>query len=403
MLDGFRILDLTWVLGGPYATMLLAQLGADVIKVEPAAGDMSRRIPPHYVDGESTFFLSVNRGKRSIVLDLKHEQGGETFRDLVRRADAVIYNMTPSAPRRLGIDHGTLLEVNPKICVGEMIGLHDEGEYATFPAFDLAIQALGGVMSITGERDGKPVRVGYQIADLAGGLYLAVGTVAALLRALRTGRGQHVQISLLDCQIALLTWQAQNYLVSGKVPGRLGSRHPMIAPSESFQGADGAEFVVSPAEVFWERFCRSIERPDLIDDCRFATAGARIAHVEELAAELQRAFDTKPAAEWIAILGRAQIPAAMVNSVAEALDEPLVGLRRMVEVVVDPARGATVPFLGNAFKFAGARPLAYPARLGEHTREVLRDVCGYPPARIESLIQAGAAGALDSPQGGPVG
>lgn len=396
MLDGVRILDLTWVLGGPYATMLLAQLGADIVKVETAAGDMSRKIPPYYVDGESTFFLSVNRGKRSIVLDLKHERGAETFRDLVRHADAVIYNMTPSAPRRLGIDHRTLLAVNPKICVGEMIGLHDEGGYASFPAFDLAIQALSGIMSITGEPDGKPVRVGYQIADLAGGLYLALGTVAALMRALRTGQGQHVQISLLDCQIALLTWQAQNYLVSGQVPQRLGSRHPMIAPSDSFHGSDAAHFVVSPAEVFWKPFCRSIGRADLIEDRRFATAGARIEHVEELAAELQRTFGTKPAAEWITTMTRDRIPAAMVNSVAAALGEPVVGLRNMLETVVNPASGAAIQFLGNAFKFGGAKPLGYPPRVGEHTREVLRNVCGYEPARIDSLVRAGAIGVGDS-------
>jgi CoA:oxalate CoA-transferase len=395
MLDGFRILDLTWVLGGPYATLLLAQLGADVIKVETAAGDMSRKIPPHYVDGESTFFLSVNRGKRSIVLDLKHERGAETFRELVRHADAVVYNMTPSAPRRLGIDHQTLLSVNPRICVGEMIGLHDDGEYASFPAFDLSIQALGGIMSITGEATGQPVRVGYQIADLAGGLYLALGTVSALMRALRSGRGQHVQISLLDCQIALLTWQAQDYLVSGEVPRRLGSRHPMIAPSDRFEGSDGAHFVVSPSELFWKPFCRSIGRPELVDDPRFATADARIAHVQELADELQATFRAKPASEWIATMTRDRIPAAMVNSVAEALAEPIVGLRKMLETVVNPVSGSPIQFLGSAFKYGGGKSLGYPPRIGEHTEEVLRDVCGYDRAKIESLARDGAVALLE--------
>lgn len=395
MLEGVRILDLTWVLGGPYATLLLAQLGADVIKVETADGDMARRIPPHYVEGQSTFFLSVNRGKRSVALDLKHPQGAETFRALVRRADAVLYNMTPSVPRRLGIDHASLTTVNPRICVGELIGLHDEAGYADVPAFDLAIQALGGVMSITGEPEGEPVRVGYQIADLAGGLYLALGTVAALMRAARTGQGQRVQISLLDCQIALLTWQAQNYLVSGEVPQRLGSRHPMIAPSDCFQGADGRHFVVSPAEVFWKPFCRSIGRPDLVEDARFATADTRIAHVRELAVELGKTFAARPAAEWLAMMGRDHIPAARVNSVAEALAEPVVRLRDMVETLIEPSSGRAVPFLGSAFKFPGARSLAYPPRVGEHTREVLRDVCGYDPTTIDTLARAGAVRLLD--------
>jgi len=385
-----RILDLTWVLGGPYATLLLAQLGADVIKVESPAGDMARRIPPHFVDGDSTFFLSVNRGKRSVALDLKHERGAGVFRDLVRRADAVLYNMTPSAPRRLGIDYATLSRLNPRICVGELIGLHDEGEYADVPAFDLVIQALGGVMSITGEDGGDPVRVGYQIADLAGGLYLALGTVAALIRALRTGQGQHVQVSLLDCQIALLTWQAQNYLVAGETPRRLGCRHPMIAPSDCFRGADGAHFVVSPADVFWKPFCDSIGRTDLVDDPRFATAASRIAHVKELAGELQATFAARPAAEWVARMRRDRVPAAMVNSVAEALAEPVVALRNMVETVVNPASGRPVRFLGNPFKYGGARSLGYPPQVGQDTREVLQEVCGYDVGTIDSLAREGA-------------
>jgi len=395
MLQGFRVLDLTWVLGGPYATQLLAQLGADVIKVESPSGDMSRKIPPHFVDGESSFFLSVNRGKRSVALDLKHVDGMAALRDLVRVSDVVVYNFTPNVPRRLGIDHASLLTLNPRICVGEMIGLHDEGEYASIPAFDLAIQALAGVMSITGEADGQPARVGYQIADLAGGLYLALGTVGALLRALRTGKGEYVQVSLLDCQLALLTWQAQSYLASGKVPGRLGSRHPMIAPSEAFLDSEGRHFVVTTAESFWRPFCEAIGRNDLADDPRFATAAARIAHVEELAAQLQTTFRTRPAIEWLAALRRAPVPSAMVNNVDEALREPVVGLRQMLETVVNPATGSPLQFLGNAFKYAGTKPLAYPPRLGEHTRAVLRDVCGYEPDRIAALARTGAVTLLD--------
>jgi crotonobetainyl-CoA:carnitine CoA-transferase CaiB-like acyl-CoA transferase len=286
--------------------------------------------------------------------------------------------------------------VNPRVCVGELIGLHDEGVWAGVPAFDLAIQALGGIMDITGEPDGKPVRVGYQIADLAGGLYLALGTVAALLRASRTGRGQRVQISLLDCQLALLTWQAQNYLVAGDVPRRLGSRHPMIAPSDAFVGADGRWFVVSPADTFWRPFCRSVGRDDLIDDPRFATAGARIANVQQLADELQATFSAKPAAEWIETMARDQIPSAKVNTVADALGEPVAGLRAMVETVTNPVTGDPVRFLGSAFKYLGARPLGYPPRIGEHTREVLREVCGYELARIDSLARAGAVTVLDT-------
>ncbi|MDB5041032.1 MAG: carnitine dehydratase [Candidatus Eremiobacteraeota bacterium] len=390
MLEGVRILDLTWVLGGPYGSQLLAQLGAEVIKIEPLAGDLARTIPPYFVDGDSSFFLSVNRGKRSLALDLKTSAGMEVLHDLVRASDAMVYNFAPGVPVRLGIDHAALLRINPRFSVGELIGLHDEGEYRNAPAFDVVIQALAGTMDITGDHDGSPSRVGFQIADLAGGLFMALGLAGALLRAYRTGAGQYVQVSLLDAQLALLTWQAQNYLVSGNVPVRTGARHPMIAPSDAFTGSDGAYFVISPTgEAFWQKFCTAIDRDDLAADERFATAGARIANVDALGEELAALFRTKPAAAWLELLEGHRVPAAPINTVAEALAHPLVALRGMLERV-PRAGGAAVPFLGNPFKFAGAPDLAYPPHVGEHTTAILRDVCGYDDARIARLASEGA-------------
>src|SRR5690554_1499080 len=386
MLRDVRVLDLSWVLGGPFGGQVLAQLGAEVIKVEPLTGDMARTIPPYFFNGESSFFLSVNRGKKSIALDLKTSEGLEVLYDLVKTSHAVIYGYAPSVPKKLGIDFESLKAINPKIVVAQLIGFHDEAPYADAPAFDLIVQAMSGYMSITGEAGGKPVRSGYQIADLAGGLYLSIACLGALLSAALTGKGRSIQISLLDCQLALLTWQAQNYFVSGDVPTAQGSRHPMIAPSETFMCADGKPLVISPTgEVFWQKFCAAIERPDLITDDRFATAGSRIQNVEVLAQVLSDVFKQKPRDEWAEQLFERRIPAAPVLDVAEALAQPLSLLRSMVESVTDTTDGNELPFLGNPFKFDDARPLEFPPHLGADTDEVLTRLCGYDKAQLAQL------------------
>ena len=390
MLAGTRILDLTWVLGGPFGTQLLAQLGAEVIKLEPPAGDLARKIPPHFHEGESSFFLSANRGKSSVVIDIKQADGYAVLLDLVREVDAVVYGFSPEVPKRLGLDHETLARTNPTICVGEIIGIHDGPPFSRTPAFDLVVQALGGIMSITGETDGRPQRVGYQIADLAGGLYLALGTLAAIHRAKATGKGGRVQISLLDCQLALLTWQAQNYFISGEVPVALGARHAMIAPSDAFCAADGENFVVSPTgEAFWLKFCEAIGRAELAEDPLFATAADRIANVEALTETLEAIFAAAPAEHWIERLTGARVPAAKVNSVAEAVEQPAADLRDMVEAASHRQSGAALNFLGNPFKFDGAEPLAYPPPLGADTFDVLTEICGYGPEQLNKLRNAG--------------
>lgn len=391
LLEGVRVLDMGWVLGGPFAGQLLAQMGADVVKIESPEGDLARGIPPHFADGESSFFLSVNRGKRSVAIDLKQPHGRAVFEDLVRRSDAVIHNFAPDVPKRLGVDLQTLMKINPRICVGQLIGFHDEGEYRNTPAFDLVIQAQAGFMSLTGERDGKPVRAGYQVADLAGGLYLALGLVGALLGAARTGEGREIQVSLFDCQIALLTWQAQNYFISGEVPRRNGSRHHMIAPSEVFAGSDGKYFVISPTgDAFFKKFSIAIGHAELADDERFATGARRIAHVDALAATLQSIFSTRPAASWVDLLKAERIPAGLLNDVDEALGHDVTALRGMVETLVNPVTGNSFSFLGNPFKWVGNKSLSYPPRLGEHTRAVLAEVCSYDVDHIDELVREGA-------------
>lgn len=386
MLKDVRVLDLSWVLGGPFGGQVLAQLGAEVIKVEPLEGDMARTIPPHFFNQASSFFLSVNRGKKSIALDLKTPEGLQVLYDLVKESHAVIYGFAPSVPRKLGIDYKSLEAINPRLVVAQLIGFHDEPPFSDAPAFDLIVQALGGFMSITGEEGGKPVRSGYQIADLAGGLYLSIACLGALLSAALTGKGRSVQVSLLDCQLALLTWQAQNYFVSGEVPRAQGSRHPMIAPSETFLCADGKPLVISPTgEVFWKKFCVALERPDLMTDPRFATAGARIANVEELAQVLSDVFKRKTRDQWAGELFEKRIPAAPVLDVSEALSQPLSLLRSMVETLADPQNGDELSFLGNPFKYKDASPLTFPPRLGADTDEVLTRLCGYDEAHLAHL------------------
>jgi len=392
LLEGLRILDLTWVLGGPYAGQLLAQLGADVIKVESPSGDPSREIPPYFFDGDSSFFLSVNRGKQSVVIDLKTPGGLQAFYDLVRESDAVIYGYAPDVPERLGIDYESLRKINPRICVGALIGLHDNGAYARAPAYDLIVQALGGIMSITGSPDRPPARVGYQIADLAGGSFLALGVCAALAGRSAT-EGSHVQISLLDCQLALLTWQAQNYFISGEVPAATGSRGPMIAPSEVFRAADGSYLAVSPTGTkFWTKFCEVIGLPELAEDPRFATRLDRLQNVEALAQILSERISARTSEEWLERFAEQRVPVAPVLNVEQALRQPLAQFRDMTETVVNPSTENTAEFLGNPFKYTTSKPLPYPPQCGEDTADVLRSVCKYTDTRIDELSADGSIG-----------
>ena len=388
MLSGFRVLDLTWVLGGPFAGQLLAQLGAEVIKVETLKGDLSREVPPHWINGDSAYYLSVNRGKKSLALDLKSEEGAQVFRDLVKSADAVIYGFAPDVPKRLGIDHESLKEVNPSICVAELIGLHDEGEFIRAPAYDLIVQAMGGVMSITGTEGGEPARVGYQVGDLSGGLFLALSLTGALAATARDGKGRKVQVSLLDCQVAMLTWQAQNYFASGEIPVARGSRNPVLAPSETYECADGRHLAISPTgDNFWRKFCDIIGRPDLVTDPKYATRAARIENGLALSEILGRIFREKPAQHWADLFFAERVPAAKVQNVAEAVDQPVARLRAMVETLTKPGTEEESRFLGNPFKYEGCAPLSYPPAHGADSRDVLRALCGYDDDQIDDLIR----------------
>ncbi len=391
MLSSIRVLDLTWVLGGPFASQVLAELGAEIIKIESLDGDQSRAYPPYYFEGDSAFFLSINRGKKSVVINLKSAQGREVFYDLVRKSDVVMYGFAPDVPARLGIDFAALEKINPRIVVGQLIGLHDEPPYATQPSFDTIAQALGGIMSITGEPAGKPNRVGYQVADLAAGLYLANGILAGLIHALKSGTGKKIQISLLDCQLAMLTWQAQNYFVSGDIPQATGTRHATLAPSEAFRCADHKYVAISAStEQFWQPLCKAIDAPELAADARFITGELRIKNVEALAQQLAAIFARFSANDAVDRLQRARVPVGAVNNVADALAQPLALIRQMVQSLPHPMSGAMLNFLGNPFKYDGAEPLSYPPKLGAHTAEILSELCGYDANTLQNLHTQGA-------------
>lgn len=391
MLSSLRVLDLTWVLGGPFASQVLAELGAEIIKVESPSGDQSRDYPPYYFEGDSAFFLSINRGKKSIVINLKSAQGRDVFYDLVRKSDVVMYGFAPDVPARLGIDFESLKKINPQIVVGQLIGLHDEPPYATQPSFDTIAQALSGIMSITGEPNGKPNRVGYQVADLAAGLYLANGILAGVIHALKTGEGKKIQVSLLDCQLAMLTWQAQNYFVSGDIPQATGTRHATLAPSEAFRCADEKFIAISAStDQFWQPLCKAIGAPELATDARFTDGEARIKNVAALAEELARIFTRFKRDDAVTCLEQARVPVGAVNNVAEALAQPLATIRQMVTALPHPVSGAMLKFLGNPFKYDGAATLDYPPALGAHTAEVLSAVCGYDAATLQNLHTQGA-------------
>jgi formyl-CoA transferase/CoA:oxalate CoA-transferase len=393
---GVRVLDLSRMLAGPYGSMLLADLGAEVIKIEePGGGDPMRVMGPPFLgpDRDSAYFLSINRNKRSVALDLERPEGREVFLDLCRVADVVWENFRPGIMARLGCAPETLRAVNPRLVVCSISAFGQTGPYREWPAFDLALQAMGGAMSVTGEDGRPPVRMGLPMGDLAGGMFGALAVAGALLRRAQTGEGTAIDLSLLDCQVSLLTYMAQYYWADGRVPGRVGSGHASVVPYQALATRDGFLVVAVFAEKFWSGFCRALERPDLVADPRFDTNGHRVARRGELTALLEAIFPERTTAEWLARLQAEGVPAAPIQRVDQVLEDPQVRLREMV-VTLDHPKLGSVPTLGTPIKPAGAPPFrpAPPPGLGEHTDLVLGGLLGYAPDRIAALRRSGVIG-----------
>jgi crotonobetainyl-CoA:carnitine CoA-transferase CaiB-like acyl-CoA transferase len=391
LLDGVRVLDLSRMLAGPYGSMLLADQGAEVIKVEaPDGGDPMRVMgPPFLPGGESAYFLAINRNKKSVAIDLAQDAGRDLFRDLVRAADVVWENFRPGVMARLGCDQPALAAVNPRIIVCSVSAYGQDGPYRDWPAFDLALQAMGGAMSLTGEPGRAPVRMGLPMGDLAGGMVAAFAVAAALYRRQVTGRGAHLDVSLLDCQVSLLTYLAQYFWTDGRVPGPQGSGHTSVVPYQALATRDGYLIVAVFAEKFWRGFCLAAGQPQWERDARFATNRDRVANREVLTPLIEAAFATRTTAQWLARLHAEGVPATPILGVDQVLSDPQVRQRRMVVEMRHPTRGP-LPTLGTPVKVDGSMDVtvAAPPRLGEHTEAVLGELLKYPPDRIAALRRA---------------
>jgi crotonobetainyl-CoA:carnitine CoA-transferase CaiB-like acyl-CoA transferase len=396
-LAGVKILDLTHMLSGPYGTMLLTDMGADAIKIEPPIkGEGTRQLladdPEYSVDGMGAYFLTLNRGKRSVCIDLKNETGKAVFLELVRASDVVFDNFGVGVPERLGIDHRSLSAVNPRIITCSVTGFGGTGPSPNRPAFDQVVQAMGGGMSITGLPDGDPIRSGIPIGDLSGGLFGALGVLAALNERARTGVGRHIDISMLDAQISLLNYMATMYLMSGNVPDRIGNSHFVHVPYNTYKTSDGHIIIACIGDSFFERILTVFTRPELRDPA-YLKQPARYAAKTKIDAVLAEELIKDTSENWLARLSEARIPCGPVNNFAQALSDPQVRARGMVvDVTLNNGRNIRMP--GNPIKMSGAetQTFAPPPALGQHTDTVLSEILGYSESKIRELRNAGAIG-----------
>lgn len=394
-LEHITVLDLTHMLSGPYGTMLLADLGARTIKVEPlGTGEGTRRLlendPDYARDGMGAYYLTLNRNKESVCVDLKSEAGKAVFLDLVRHADVVFDNFSVGVTARLGIDYDSLSQVNPRIVTCSVTGFGQTGPEIHRPAFDQVVQAMGGGMSITGTSESGPTRSGIPIGDLSGGMFGAMGVLAALAEREHSGRGQHVDISMLDVQISLLNYMATMHLMSGHVPSGIGNGHFVHVPYNSYPTADGHIIIACIGDPFFERFVKFIDLEQLRKP-EYLQQPARYAAKAEIDALIGSALRRQPTAYWLERLQAARIPCGPVNNLEQALNDVQVRAREMV-VEVPLKTGETLRLPGNPIKLSGAaaRPFTCPPALGEHTQEVLSSLAGYSPEQLEQLQRDGA-------------
>ncbi len=391
-LNDIRVIEVGQVLAAPFAGMILGDLGAQVIKVEPPGGDSARKTPPHFHKGESIYFMTLNRNKKSVVLDLTREEGLRAFHDLVKKCDVVLDNLRPGVAEKLRIHHGALAPINPAIICCSINGYGSQTPEASKPAFDLMIQARGGGMSLTGTPEGPPVRMGVSITDHVAAIYAVAGILAALHERNRTGLGQRVEVPLLSTMISLLSYEAGFYLYSGQVPGPVGSGHRSLIPYNAVTASDGHLVVDAHLPKFWSALCRVLERPDLERDPRFETLEARNRHRQELLPLLDREFSRRSRKEWLAALESAGIPCAPLQDLGEALSDPATLALHMVPQIHH--RGVDLQFRtpGNPISLSRTPqgPHGSPPLLGEHTEDVLQNLLGYDGEKLAKLRKRGA-------------
>lgn len=395
-LAGIRILDLTHMLSGPYGSMILADLGAETIKVEPLQGEGTRRLlakdPKNSLDGMGAYYITLNRNKKSIALNLKDADGLETFYDLVREADVVISNFGAGVPERLGIDYATLAQINPRIITCTVTGFGSDGPKPNRPAFDQVAQATGGGMSITGTDPGHPVRSGIPIGDLGGGMFAVMGILAALVERGASGRGQNVDISMLDCQISMLNYMATMYFLSGEDPFPIGNSHFVHVPYNTFHTADGFIVIAVITDNFWHNLKEVVDCEEFADP-KYDTQPGRWEDREMINRRLDEVLRQESSAYWLSRLEEKRIPCAPVNRFSEALSDEQVRHRNMVIELQHP-NGRSTRGPGNPIKLSrtAAETFAPAPALGQDTDAVLGEILGYDASRIAALREKGAAG-----------
>ncbi len=389
-LQGIRVLDLSRVLAGPYCTMVLGDLGAEVIKVEPPEGDETRGWGPPFAGGESAYYLCVNRNKRDIVINLKTDEGKAILRELALQSDVLVENFRPGTLQKFGLDFETLHALNPKLIYCSITGFGQTGSLKDKPGYDFMIQASGGLMSITGVPDGEPMKTGVAVVDLFAGQNAVIAILAALQARTLTGEGQHLDIALFDSQLGWLANVASNYLISGKLPKRHGNAHANIVPYQSFQASDGWFAIAVGNDRQFVRLCDLLGKPELGADERFSTNSARVQNREEIISILASIFKTDSVLAWLQKLDEVEIPCGPINNFEQVFSMPQVREREMLVQMEHPTIGA-LPLVGSPLKMS-ATPVDYrfpPPLMGEHTEDILRDVLGYSDEKVKELRDRG--------------
>ena len=392
-LEGIRVLDLSRILAGPFCTMMLGDMGAEVIKVEnPVGGDDTRGWPPFYDGGESSYFQSVNRNKKSLTLNLKAEEGKSILKGLIEKSDVLIQNFRPGAIERLGFDWETCHALNPRLIYASVSGYGQSGPSKERPAYDILLQGEGGLMSITGAEGGGGFKTGIAIADLTTAMFATQGILLAIIARERTGEGQYVDTAIQDGQAALMSHAAGNFFATGTPPGRLGNRHPSIAPYRDFPCSDGELIVAAANDSLWQRFARAIGRADLADDAKWDTNAARVSGRDELEAEIEETMRARTRAEWAEIVSDAGVPCGPVRTIEELCADPQIHHREMV-VEMEHARTGVLKVMGNPMKLSDTpgELRMPPPLLGEHTEEVLSGLLGKSDGEIAALKEKGVA------------
>ena len=386
-LQDIQVLDLTRALAGPFCTLMLGDYGADVIKIEiPETGDDTRHWGPPFIGDESAYFLSINRNKRSLTLNFKEPEAIKIFLKLVEKADVVVENFTPGVMKRFGLDYETVKAINPSIIYCSISGFGQDGPYQNRPAYDQIMQGVSGLMSITGEPDGDPQKVGIAVSDIGAGMWAAFAVMTALHHRSNSGDGQHIDISMLDAQVAWMTYQAAYFFANEEPPKRLGAAHPTLVPYQAFMSQDGKYVNVAVgSERLWERFCEGVDRMDLKDDPNFAQNGDRVRNRSTLVPLLQEYFLTQPADYWVDALQAVNVPAGPINDLADVFSDPQILHREMLVEIPHPTL-KSIKQTGLPLKFS-VTPGAFdkhPPLLGEHNEEILNSL-GYSAQDITSL------------------